>query len=84
MRLYATADDLASVEAPGSTSRSVIPGDHRLHGTAPLGDQEYRAVRVCQTLVPFGFLLPADHNVPEPVVRPSKLSTLFPPLPGAG
>src|SRR5690348_15136820 len=44
---------------------------------APRGNQEYRAVRVCQLVVPFGFLLPTDHSVPEPVVtRPSKLSTL--------
>jgi hypothetical protein len=36
----------------------------RLRGTA----QEYRAVTVCQALVPLGFLLLAAHSVPEPVV----------------
>jgi hypothetical protein len=42
-------------------------------------------VRVCQLVVPLGFLLPTDHSVPDPVVtRPSKLSVLFAPLPGAG
>ena len=45
----------------------------------PSGGQEYRAVRVCQLVVPFGFLLPTDHSVTEPVVtRPSKLSMEFP------
>jgi len=35
-------------------------------------------VRVCQLVVPLGFLLPTDHSVPDPVVtRPSKLSVLF-------